>query len=250
MQGEQNDLEQYRLPGYQNALIDAVTAKNSNTVVLLFTAGGVAMPWHDQASSIVECFYGGEEAPAAIVDVLFGAYSPSGKLPVTYPESIRQLAVDCVQLNYEKSISSIGYRYFDQIDDKPLFPFGHGLSYTTFTYDDLRVNIDREGIVVRATITNTGNRSGSETVQLYVSDPQSSVPRPVRELKGFAKVQLDPGESKPVEFNLLPDDLAYYDIQSKSWRVESGEFILELAASSRDIRLSKSIQWKEEIDDL
>ncbi|MEA2068442.1 MAG: glycoside hydrolase family 3 C-terminal domain-containing protein, partial [Verrucomicrobiota bacterium] len=161
MQGEQNDLDQYRLPGYQNALVDAVSRKNPNTVVLLFSAGGVAMPWHDQVSSIIECFYGGEESPAAIRDVLFGAYSPSGKLPVTYPKSIDQLAVDCVQLHYEKSVSAIGYRHFDKIDDEPLFPFGHGLSYTSFRYGDFRVDTTHEGIAVRATITNSGNRSGS-----------------------------------------------------------------------------------------
>lgn len=257
----------------QEQLVNRCLRLNPRTVVVVNSGSGIMMDWTDVSAAVVWAYYPGQYGAIAIAEVLTGAVNPSGKLPYT----IERKFADSPAVNYkpegagwrdridpknktqfERTLPEhpeivyqegifLGYRWYDNQKLAVRFPFGHGLSYTTFVYSDLQVKTGRKGIVVRATITNTGTRSGSETVQLYVRDSEASVPRPVRELKGYAKIQLAPGESKAVEFTLSPVDLAFYDVVQKNWKVEPGEFILDLAASSRDIRLSKQIEWEKEL---
>ena len=141
----------------------------------------------------------------------------------------------------------LGYRWYDSRKLPVRYAFGHGLSYTAFADKNMQIKTGPDGITVHATITNTGSRSGSETVQLYIGAVKPAVERPERELKAFAKIQLEPGESKPIEFHLTPVALSYYDVQQKNWRVDPGTFIVDPASSSRDIRLSDKINWTQEL---
>jgi beta-glucosidase len=200
---------------------------------------------------IVEGWLGGQAGAGAAVDVIFGAVNPSGKLAETFPARLQDTPA---YLNFpgEQGESLygerfyVGYRYFEARDIAPLFPFGHGLSYTTFDYNDIRVSADRitdrDELVVAATITNTGDLAGKEVVQLYVSDPVSSLQRPVKELKGFAKVALAPGESKEVRFTLNDRAFSFYDPGQSRWVAESGAFEIAIGASSADIRLQQTIR--------
>jgi beta-glucosidase len=195
---------------------------------------------------VVDAYYPGMENGHAVTAVLLGKVNPSGKLPVSFPVRLEDSPAfinasypGCREVNYGEGIF-VGYRYYDKRDVMPLFPFGHGLSYTTFTYHDLkvakRVKVG-EPVKVTMEVKNTGKVAGKEVVQLYVSDSKSSLPRPPKELKGFAKVALKSGESKLVEFTLDERSLAFYDPHKAAWVAEPGEFEVLLGSSSRDIRL-------------
>jgi len=238
-------------PSHQN-LISAVAGVQENTVVVLTNGSAVAMPWLSEVPAVVESWLGGQAGAGATADVLFGRVNPSGKLAETFP---RRLEDTPAFLNFPGESGNViygerifvGYRYYDERKIEPLFPFGHGLSYTTFEYRDMKLSspavTDKEELTVSATIQNVGEVAGQEVVQLYVSDPESSLERPVRELKGFAKVSLEPGESKAVSFTLTDRDFAFYDPRQQDWVAESGAFTVALAASSRDIRLSQAIDF-------
>ena len=245
LQGESNDNEWFELPGIQQELIQAVQSVNPNTAVVLFSSGGVEMKrWLDKTPAVLEAFYPGQEAGRSLAAVLFGDVSPSGKLPVTYTKSLDDLDAKVVETKYPDSVCEFGYRHFDQKKIEPLFPFGHGLSYTTFEYSDLKVNKGNKkgaGTTVNLTVKNTGKVFGGEVVQIYVGQPKSSIERPVRELKGFQKVFLKPGESRKLEIALDPRAFAFWDVVSHGWKVEPGAFVIEAASSSRDIRISKTI---------
>jgi beta-glucosidase len=234
------------LPAGQDDLIRAVARANRNTAVVINSGGPVLMPWIGQTPAVVAAWYLGQETGRAIASVLFGDTSPSGKLPVTFPRAWRDSAAygnypgKNLTVEYAEGIY-VGYRHFDKKNIAPLFPFGYGLSYTTFAYSDLKVSPPKttrgRPVEVSLSVRNSGSREGAEVVQLYVRDVQSSVDRPVRELKGFHRVALRPGESQTVSFTLDQNAMAFYDEGKKDWTAEPGVFEVQVGSSSRDIRL-------------
>jgi len=240
---EGRDRPDMDLTGPQDELIRAVAAANPNTVVVLNVGAAVTMPWADQVAAIVLAYYPGQENGNAVARVLLGEVNPSGKLPVTFP---RRLEDTPAFLNYPGGRDVrygegifVGYRYYDAKEVTPLFPFGHGLSYTEFAYSDLQVTptVRRgEPVSVSITVKNVGERAGKEVVQLYVRDVAASLPRPPKELKRFAKINLAPGEAQTVRFELDERALAFYDPERKAWIAEPGEFEVLIGSSSRDIR--------------
>lgn len=254
-EGEGYDRPNIELPGQQNELIKAVVAANKNTIVVLNNGTPLNMTrWIDQVPALIEAWYPGNEGGTALAKILFGDISPSGKLPDTFPKKIEDVAA---QANYPGKGGKVvyaegllvGYRYFDAKNVEPLFPFGYGLSYTTFEYSDLKIESRIDGglkISVSVNVKNTGPRAGAEIVQLYVHDVQSSVERPPQELKAFSKVSLKPGEEKTVTMELNERSLAFYDVGRHRWIAEPGEFELRVGASSRDIRLKGTYVFKGE----
>ena len=239
------------LPPSHDRLISELAAVQKNLVVVLTNGSAVAMPWVNEVPAIVEAWLGGQAGAAAAADVIFGSVNPSGKLAETFPARLQDTPA---YLNFPgeqgESIYGerfyVGYRYFEAKDIAPLFPFGHGLSYTTFDYESMSVSsqrIDDTGeLVVTASIANTGEVPGKEIVQLYVADPVSSLQRPKKELKGFRKVSLAPGESREIRFTLTDRAFSYYDPRQSRWVAESGDFEIAIGASSADIRLTESIR--------
>ena len=239
------------LPPSHNRLISELAAVQKNLVVVLTNGSAVAMPWVEDVPAVVESWLGGQAAAGAVADVIFGAVNPSGKLAETFPMRLQDTPAylnfpgEAGESTYGERIF-VGYRYYDTLQIEPLFPFGHGMSYTTFEYSDMKVSdetiTDSDTLTVSATVKNTGNMAGKEVVQLYVSDLQSSLQRPVKELKGFTKLSLEPGESNEVSFSLAARDFSYYDPRQSQWIAESGEFEVKIGASSADIRISENIQ--------
>lgn len=233
------------LEGGQNELIEELAAINPNLAVLLIGGGPVEMPWINHVKAVLMGWYAGMDAGLVFADCLFGKVNPSGKLPVTFPRTLS----DCphAQLNdYQRDICAyregvfVGHRWYEEKGIEPLFSFGHGLSYTTFTYSNLQIQIVQEDayvVRVRCHITNTGNRIGKEVVQLYVSDSVCSVKRPVKELKGFQKVEVSPWQTVVADFGITRRDLSYWSVEENDWRLEAGEFGVQIGASSADIRL-------------
>lgn len=240
---EGTDRPNLELSGTQTELIRAVAQANPNTIVVLNCGAPVEMPWLDDVAAVVEAYYPGMEGGHALARVLSGAVNPSGKLPVTFPKRLEDTPAfnnypGTREVIYGEGIF-VGYRHYDERNIEPLFPFGHGLSYTTFEYSDLSVPKQVEAgkaVTVAVTVTNTGAREGKEVVQLYVGDRQSSLARPPKELKAFAKISLKPGESQTVNFTLDQRALSYYDPYRKQWVAEPGEFDILIGSSSRDIR--------------
>ncbi|MGB6451840.1 MAG: glycoside hydrolase family 3 C-terminal domain-containing protein, partial [Steroidobacteraceae bacterium] len=248
---EGRDRQSLELEGRQNELVEAVLAANPRTVVVLNTGSPRLLPWVDEAPAILEGWLAGEEGPDAIAQVLFGEVDPSGKLPFTFP---RRLEDTPTYLYYPSERDAdygegvfVGYRSYDKRRIEPLFPFGHGLSYTTFEYGNLRVPASAtvgEPIEVSVDVRNTGPRAGEETVQLYVGDEATTaVVQPVKELKGFQKVSLAPGEMKTVTFTLSPRDLSYYDVHQSAWTSTPGTHRIFIGSSSRDIREQREFNW-------
>lgn len=246
------DRADMRLVGQQDELIARVAAANPNTVVVLNVGSPVEMPWAGDAAAILQSWYGGQEAGNALADVLFGDVTPSGKLPITFP---CRLEDNPAFINYPGENGKVyygeglfvGYRYYDKKEIAPLFPFGHGLSYTAFAYDNLRLNGATFGpgdeIIVSVDVTNKGERAGQEVVQLYVRDEASRLVRPLQELKAFAKIHLEPGQTQTVTLTLNGQSLAYYDPAVGEWVTEPGAFTLLVGSSSRDIRLTGQLTW-------
>ena len=244
-QSEGFDRPDMELPGQQNVLIEQVAAANPRTIVILNTGSPIRMPWLGQVAAVLQAWYPGQECGNAIADVLFGDTSPSGKLPQTLPERLEDTSA---YLNFPGENGKVyygeglyvGYRYFDKKRIAPLFPFGFGLSYTTFSYGPLRLSAEHvtpdEALQVSVDVTNTGSRVGKEIVQLYVRDVQARLERPDKELKAFAKVPLDPGECKTVTLSIGRDALAYYDDLARTWVCEAGAFEVLVGASAQDIR--------------
>ncbi len=206
----------------------------------------VTMPWKDNVKGIIESWFGGEKIGQAIIDVLTGKYNPSGKLPVTFPKRWEDCSAFTTynKLDGVTSYSDgifVGYRHFDKCRIEPLFPFGFGLSYTSFEYNNLSLSsgtLSENGkINISLNIKNTGKMPGAEIVQLYLTDTQCTVERPGKELKGFKKVFLKPGETSKVDFTIDKNSLGFYDIRTKSWIYEPGEFKVWIGSSSRDIKM-------------
>jgi beta-glucosidase len=245
---EGDDRSNMELPGRQNELISAIAKVNPRTVVVLNTGAPVSMPWADDVAGIVEAFFPGLENGNALVKILMGDVNPSGKLPVTFPKRLQDSPAfinasypGCREVNYGEGIF-VGYRYFDKVEVEPLFPFGHGLSYTQFKFGKLtmpsRCKLG-EILAVSMDITNSGDKAGAEVIQLYVSDSASSLVRPIKELKGFEKVFLKAGETKTVTFQLDDRSFAFYDPDRRKWVAEPGEFEILTGSSSKDIRSRK-----------
>lgn len=247
-EGEGDDRPSMELPDHQDALIRSVAAANKNTIVVLNTGTPVDMKdWLNQTPALIEAWFPGQEGGAALAAILFGEVNPSGKLPDTlaanrqdYPDAANFPGKNN-EVNYAEGIY-IGYRHFDKAGIQPLFPFGYGLSYTTFDYKNLRLSqtqLPPDGsVTVSADITNTGKRAGEEVAELYIHALNPKIDKPVRELKGFAKVALNPGETKTVQFTLVARDLASFDVPGHQWKADAGEYEIEVGASSRDCRLT------------
>ncbi len=244
---EDADRKELELPYIQDSLIIALAKVNKNLIVVNISGNAVAMPWVKEVPAIVQGWYLGTEAGNAIASVLFGDVNPSGKLPFTFPVKLEDNAAHAMgefpgkngQVNYNEGIL-IGYRWHDTKKIKPLFCFGHGLSYTEFEYSDLSLDkkkMNKDGqIVVSLKLKNTGDRAGSEVVQLYIADKKSSLPRPAKELKAFKKVALSPGEEQTVKFTINKTALSYFDDKLHEWVAEPGKFEAIIAASSSDIK--------------
>ncbi len=235
------------LPGNQQKLINELAAANKNVVVVLVGGGSLGINSAiGQIKGLLMSWYPGQEGGRAIAQALFGRVNPSGKLPLTFPKNDAQMPA----WNDDHSrdiVEGRGYRWYDKQNLEPEFVFGHGLSYTSFAYSDLQLAKPSEtkSVEVSVTITNTGARAGDEVAQLYVQDKEASVPMPVKQLKGFVRVSLQPGEAKRVTFSLSAEDLAFYDVKSKAFVVESGEFNLMVGGSSRNLPLQESFYWGE-----
>jgi beta-glucosidase len=250
-ESEGYDREHLKIPDNQVALINAVYEVQKNIVVVLSNGAPIEMPWLDQVKGLLEGYLGGQAIGGAVADLLFGDANPSGKLAETFPKQLSDnpsflfFPGDGDRVEYREGIF-VGYRYYDSKNVEPLFPFGHGLSYTTFEYSELsvdkRVLNDQDTLTLNVKVKNTGETAGKEIVQLYVKDVHSSVVRPEKELKGFNKVGLQPGEEKIVTFSLEKRAFAYYNTELHDWHVESGEFELLVGSSSRDIRLSERVE--------
>ena len=254
---EGGDRKSYDLPFGQNRLISEILKVNKNLVIVLTTGNAVAMPWIKEVPAIIQNWYNGSENGNAIARVISGAVNPSGKLPFSFPVKLEDNAAhsfgklsypgDSINQYYKEDIL-VGYRWFDTRKIKPLFSFGYGLSYTTFVYGkittDKKEYTKDETVNVTFTLKNTGTRDGYETVQIYASQPKASVIRPVKELKGFKKVFLQPGETTTVTIPVRILDLAFYDERTGNWNVETGEFIIHNASSAADVKSSVKIRVK------
>jgi beta-glucosidase len=258
---EGSDRKDLALPGGQAELIRRVAEANPRTVVVLVSGGPVDMePWLAQTPAVVQAWYAGMEGGHALAAILFGDVSPSGKLPATFPRKLADSPAHALgaypgkggTVRYEEGLL-VGYRWFDAKGIVPLFPFGHGLSYTTFEYANPKVEEPRVApsagakapvAVMRMDVKNTGSRAGAEVVQVYVRPVAPRLPRPPQELKGFAKVLLKPGEAKTVSVALGADAFAFYDPAKKAWVAEAGEFRIRVGSSSRLIRLEAPFRLK------
>ena len=269
--GEGGDLKSMDLPGGQAQRIAELAAVNSNIVVVLLSGEAVSLePWADKVPAILAAWYAGQSTGDAIADVLTGKVNPGAKLTCTFGKRLEDYACHALNLwpprlildkdpgapgfkpeerkatyayaaDYKEGVF-MGYRWFDEKKIEPRFAFGHGLSYTTFSYSGFKLERSGDAIRVVCTVKNTGGREGAEVVQVYIAPPKSSVPRPPRELKGFAKVKLKAGESRQVRIALRPSALAYYDEKSGKWTADPGEYGILVGASSRDIRLQGKIK--------
>ena len=253
-EAEAYDRDHLRLPQQHNDLIRAVTEVNPDTVVILCNGSPVQMPWVDRPRAIVEAYLGGQGGGAGVIDVVYGNVNPGAKLAETFPLRQSDAAADRFfpgegrQVQYREGLY-VGYRWFDTAPLDVLFPFGHGLSYTTFAYSDLEVVGGASGVddplawpTVEVTVTNTGDVGGAEVVQLYVRDVESTVYRPEKELKAFAKVHLEPGEAQRVQLALDRRSFAFWDTPSADWKVEAGDFELLVGSSSRDVRAMATVE--------
>ncbi|MBB6695593.1 glycoside hydrolase family 3 C-terminal domain-containing protein [Cohnella xylanilytica] len=249
-ESEGYDRTHLRIPANQAALIEAVAKAQPNLVVVLSNGSPVEMPWIGSAKAVLEAYLGGQALGGAIADLLFGDANPCGKLAETFPQRLEDNPSylfyfgEGDRTEYREGVF-VGYRYYDKKRIEPLFPFGHGLSYTSFAYSELVIGKneirDDETVDVQVVVENTGDRTGKEIVQLYVREVDSKVIRPEKELKGFAKVELRPGERKTVTFTLDKRSFAYYDAERKDWRVDTGVFEILIGKSSRDIALTGTI---------
>lgn len=238
---EGNDRVDLRLAGEQDELIRQVALANPKTVVVINAGAPVEMPWVDDVAAILMLWFPGEEGAPALARMLTGAAEPTGRLPITFPRRLEDSATRDWYPGADGKVeygegTLVGYRHFDAHEVEPLFCFGHGLSYTSFSYGELTVALSGRAATITLEVTNTGPRRGSEVVQLYVGDVEAGVPRAKRELKAFQKLTLDPGERRSIELRLDERSFAYWDPDGRDWVVEPGSFDLAVGRSSRDLR--------------
>jgi len=244
-----------KLPGAQDELIRQVAKANKNTIVVLNVGSPVEMPWIDKVPAVLQLWYDSQEQGNALADILFGDENPSGKLPTTFPVRLED---NPAYINYPGENGKVrygegifvGYRYYDKKNIAPLFPFGHGLSYTKFKYSNLKLSADsitpNDTLKVKVDVTNTGKVAGKEIVQLYVRDVKSTFGRPDKELKGFEKIELKPKQTKTVTFTLDREAFWYFDTLKNAWSTESGEFEILVGGSSRDVSEKRSVMLEPE----
>jgi len=248
-EGESGD-RMFRLPPAQDELINQIAAANKNTIVVITSGGGVdMMPWIDHVPALFEAWYPGEEGGTALAQLLFGEFNPSGRLPISIERRWEDNAAHdsyypkagSKKVEYSEGIF-VGYRHFDKSTTKPLFPFGYGLSYTTFAYKNLSISTPSpDQVGVTFDVTNNGARAGADVAEVFVGDRHAPVPRPVKELKGFAKVNLNPGETKSVTVNLDRRAFSYYDVGKHAWTVAPGDFEVYVARSAAEIELTGKV---------
>jgi beta-glucosidase len=249
-ESEGYDRQHLRIPENQRRLIEAVAEVQKQLVVVLMNGAPVEMPWICKVKGLFEAYLSGQALGGALADLLFGAANPCGKLAETFPLKLKH---NPTQLNFPgegdwvayKEGVFVGYRYYDVKDIEPLFPFGYGLSYTSFEYTGMVVNkrniTEQETLIVTVKVKNTGKMAGKEIIQLYVKDIICHVMRPEKELKGFEKIELQPGEEKTVTFLLDKSAFAYYNPEIKDWQVESGDFEILIGKSSREVVLFQTV---------
>lgn len=251
-ESEGYDRSHMRLPDCQNRLMEEILKVQKNVIVVLHNGSPVELPWADDVKGILEAYLGGQAVGGAVADILFGKVNPSGKLAETFPYRLEDnpsyLAFgDPVDVDYTEGIY-VGYRYYDAKHMEVAYPFGYGLSYTTFAYSNLRLDrkemTEKDTVTVSVDVTNTGSRFGKEVVQLYVSDKTNAARRPLRELKGYEKVALEPGETKTVTMTIDYRSLAWYSTELHDWYAASGEYEILIGASSRDLRLTETLTLK------
>jgi beta-glucosidase len=254
---EGDDRKDMSLPYGQDGLINEITRVNKNVVVLNLSGNAVEMPWINKIKGLMQVWYLGSEAGNAIADVLCGNIDPSGKLPFTFPIKLSDNASgfygsgaypgDGKNVEYKEDIL-VGYRWHDTKKIPPLFPFGFGMSYTSFALKNAALDKDKynlnESLNLFVDVTNTGKVSGAEVVQVYISKPKSKIQRALKELKGFKKVELSPMETRKIEIPIKIQDFAYYNEAGKCWIVEPGIYQILIGTSSRDIKLIKEIEVK------
>lgn len=256
---EGHDRKQYGLPYAQDTLVEALAKVNRKLVFVNISGNAVAMPWKDKVPAILQGWYIGSEAGEALAAVLCGDANPSGKLPFTWPASLKDVGAHALNTypgtwreghkiideEYKEGIY-VGYRWADAHKTRPLFAFGHGLSYTSFKLANLRLSRPSmslsDSLKVTVSVTNTGKRAGAEVVQLYIHDDKASVDRPFKELKGFGKVFLQPGETKDVDITIGKNALSFYDETSASWKAEPGTFTALVGDASDHITLKKGFR--------
>jgi len=251
MSGESSSRSSIEIPAIQKELLAALLKTGKPVVLVLFTGRPLALKWeHENTAAILNVWFGGSEAGYAIADVLFGDTNPSGKLSTTFPQNIGQVPIFYNHKNTGRPLEAGKWfqkfrsNYLD-VSNEPLYPFGYGLSYTNFTYSDIKVSSKslkgNQSLTASVTVTNSGTRAGKEVVQLYIRDLVGSVTRPVKELKGFQKIDLKAGESKTVSFTITPEDLKFYNYDLKyDW--EAGDFVIMIGGNSRDVK-SANVNW-------
>jgi beta-glucosidase len=250
-ESEGYDRKHLNMPDCQNTLIEKVTEVQKNVIVVLHNGSPVLMPWKDKVKGIVEAYLGGQAVGRAVVNILYGKVNPSGRLPETFPARLED--TPCY-LTYGKGGDHavyqegvfVGYRYYTSVGREVLFPFGYGLSYTDFTYSDLKLDkekmTDQDTLTVTVKVKNTGSRKGKEVVQLYVSPAAGETIRPVSELRGFEKIELESEQEKEVTFILDMRAFAYWNEEIHDWYVESGEYQIQIGKNSQEIVLSVPVQ--------
>ncbi len=244
---ESLDKKTMHLPSEQDAIIPELIAANPNTIITLTAGSPVSLPWIDKAKAVIWSWYAGMEGGHVLADTLTGDICPSGKMPFTLPKNYGDTPVarygeyKSENCKYNEDIL-VGYRAFDYDNIEPIFPFGHGLSYSSFEYSDLNIIKDSDGFTVNFKVTNTGSVKAKETAQVYIGDPVCSVMRPPKELRNFKKVELNVGESAEISLQITALDLSYFDEVTEDWKLENGEFTVFVGSSSRDIRLRGSVE--------
>ena len=249
-ESESYDRINMELPGKQNELIERVAQANPNTIVVLNVGSPVSMPWQQNVRAIVQQWYNSQECGNALADILFGDVNPSGKLATTFPvryednPAFANYPGENGKMHYREGLF-VGYRHYDAHGVVPLFPFGHGLSYTSFEFSNLQVSrrelSETESVDVSLDVRNAGERTGKEVVQVYVHDAESTLARPEQELKAFTKVELQAGESKRVQLHLESEAFRYYDPSKGGWIVEPGRFEIRVGNSSRNLPLRAEV---------
>ena len=244
---EDSDRYGLELPYAQDKTIEALAAVNPNLTVVIVSGNAVAMPWVEKVNGIMETWFSGSQTGHALADVLFGKVNPSGKLPFTFPVKLEDNAAHALNaydpedlsVEYKEGVF-VGYRWAEKEQIKPLFAFGHGLSYTTFGYGEAKAaktSMKENGTLsVSVDVTNTGDVAGKEVIQLYIGDNEASVARPVKELKGFRKIALEPGQKQTVTFEITPEMLKFFDADKHEWVLEKGKFTAYICAASDDVR--------------
>ncbi|MEK1367935.1 glycosyl hydrolase [Limosilactobacillus fermentum] len=246
MESEGFDKNTIDLPENQNLLINEILKVNNNVTIVLQNGSVVAMPWANDVPAILETYLAGEAVGEATWDVLLGKLNPSGKLAETFPISLKDtptyktFGVDSKNENYREGLL-VGYRYYDTKEVPVQFPFGHGLSYTTFGYSSLEVKENSDNVDVEFTVTNTGHIAGKEIVQVYVANKVSRIEKPDRELRGFKKISLNPGESKKVKITLDRRSFSWYNVEGSSWEMDNGQYEIQVGSSIIDIKLRKEV---------